>query len=305
MRRTAAELREAGAHVVVFLSHLGIKWDLEYTSIGADLIVGGHTHTALAEPQWLSKTAVVQAGDYGRYVGVLDLEVDTEAGRLLSCRGRLIPVSPAEVLADEAALAIIPAGAEEAEAALAEVVAVLPEELPHDPVGASKLGPWIAEALRRHAGAEVRLAPGGQALHGFPAGPVTRAQLMDAMSPMFSPALLEYKGSHLLGLLEQSEDPACHGHLLWDSGMRPRGKPVGRIFAAGLDRAPDGSLRVNGEPVDPDRVYTVGAPSLLGFAESGYGALAGVKMVRRYMPTFVRKVFEEALRGGLIPGAKQ
>ncbi len=290
IRRITAEMRAAGAHVVIFLSHFGIKWDLDYVEHGIDITVGGHTHTALAEPQWLGQTAITQAGDFGRYVGVLEIDVDLEAGKFLTCRGRLVPVNRDEVTPDEGALAILREESAAADKALGEVLTVLPADLPHDPVGESQLAPLVAEVLRQHAGAEVGLCPGGQALEGLRAGPLTREQLATVMSPMFVPALLEFKGSQLLALLEQSEDPACHGFLLWDKGMRPRGKPIGRIFTAGLDPA----------SIDPDRVYTVGAPYLLGFPDVGYPALAGVKTVRRFMPTFVREVFEEALRQGQV-----
>lgn len=310
IRRCVAELRTAGAHLVVFVSHLGLDADRQValTHEGVDLIIGAHTHEVLPEPAVVAGVPIAQAGSFGRWVGVLDLTVDLEQTRLVSCTGRLVPVDPAVTPADPEAARIIVEAMVAANGALSEVLVTLPRPLPHDPVGASELAPLIAEALRRRAGAEVGLVPGGQAMHGFAAGPLTRSVLLDALSPLFIPARLAYSGRRLAAVLEQSEDPAIAGSLLYAGGMRPRGQPIGRIFGAGLSYRVDGTapmgervrdLRVQGEPVDLDRVYSVGAPSLLGFAESGYTTLAGVTIVERYGPDFVREVFEQALRGGL------
>jgi 5'-nucleotidase len=310
IQRCVLSLRAAGAHLVILLSHLGLEGDRQValTHEGVDLIIGAHTHQVLQEPVVTAGVPLVQAGSFGRWVGVLDLTVDLDQTRLVSCTGRLVPVNPAITPADPKAVRIIAEATARANATLSEVVATLPRPLPHDPVGHSELAPLIAEALRRRAGAEVGLVPGGQAMHGFAAGPLTRSVLLDSLSPLFIPARLAYTGRHLAAVLEQAEDPAVAGRLLYAFGMRPRARPIGRIFSAGLSyridhSAPVGErvqdLRVQGEPIDPDRVYSVGAPSLLGFAESGYTAVQDVQIVERYGPGFVREVFEEALRQGL------
>ena len=297
----ATELRAAGADLVVHLSHRGLTQDRSHAEaqLGLDLIIGGDSHDALEQPEVVAETPIAQAGDFGRFVGVLELDVDLEARRLIRCEGRLVPVDPATVPADPSAAALVAAGREAAERALHEVVAVLPAALPHDPTGESRLAPVIAEVLRQRAGAEIGLVHGGAAGCGLPAGPVTRSGLMEAMPALFIPAKLEMTGAAIQALLAQSEEPQCHGHQLWAAGMRPRGNAVGRIFAAGVVRAAGGEWLVGGEPLELDRVYQVGGPSLLGFAESGYPAAASVRITQRFMPDLVRESFEQALRSGL------
>lgn len=299
--RCAAELREAGADLVVHLSHQGLPFDRAHAEagLGLDLIIGGDSHDALEQPEVVAGTPIAQAGEFGRYVGVLELDIDLATKRLVRCEGRLLPVDPVAVPADPSAAALVAAARGAAEQALAAVVAVLPEALPHDPVGESRLGPVVAEALRRKAGAELGLAFGGTAVHGFAAGPVTRSDVMAAMPALFVPALLEMSGATLEALLAQSEDPQCYGNRLGAAGMRPRGSAIGRLFAAGVARATGGEWLVNGEPLDAERVYRVGAPSLLAFPQAGYPAAAGVRIVQRFMPELVRETFEEALRNGL------
>lgn len=69
------ELR-ARNDAVVLLSHLGLKADLQLADRGlaVDLILGGHSHDLTPEPLWRGKTAVVQGGSHGRYLGELELD---------------------------------------------------------------------------------------------------------------------------------------------------------------------------------------------------------------------------------------
>lgn len=63
--------------VVIFLSHLGYDRDLEIAPRlpGVDLILGGHTHTVLAEPDRRGPIPICQTGSHGRYLGKLKLWV--------------------------------------------------------------------------------------------------------------------------------------------------------------------------------------------------------------------------------------
>ena len=107
LRREIDTLRGQGARLIVLLSHLG----LTQTSAGAAaeppgalhddavaeafpeiaVIVGGHTHSELQTPMLKGNTIVVQAGDFGRYLGRLDLTVDDQTGMITDYSGRLIP----------------------------------------------------------------------------------------------------------------------------------------------------------------------------------------------------------------------
>jgi len=86
-REMVQTLREKeAADLVICLSHSGI-WDDKKKSEdeilakkvpGIDIIISGHTHTKLTEPLFRNSTIIVQAGDYGRHVGVLDFAVNED-----------------------------------------------------------------------------------------------------------------------------------------------------------------------------------------------------------------------------------
>ena len=68
---------EPDVDLVVALTHTGIEADraLAEQVQGIDLIVGGHSHTAIREPERVGETWIVQAGSYARQLGVLDIRV--------------------------------------------------------------------------------------------------------------------------------------------------------------------------------------------------------------------------------------
>ncbi len=92
--RLAAELREAGADLVVALSHSGVStledgsWgdedvDLMRAVPGLDVVISGHSHTVLEEPILVDGRPVVQAGANTQYLGELVLQRDGERWSML------------------------------------------------------------------------------------------------------------------------------------------------------------------------------------------------------------------------------
>jgi 5'-nucleotidase len=81
------------ADLVICLSHSGLSEagkgedaELARKVPGIDVIVSGHTHTLLREPLRVGSTWIVQAGSYGRHVGILELEVNGGGNRMSSYR---------------------------------------------------------------------------------------------------------------------------------------------------------------------------------------------------------------------------
>jgi 5'-nucleotidase len=83
-RKMVKELRSENCDVIICLSHSGIEtdgkggWtgedvDLAKKVKGINVIISGHTHTILNKPLIVNGIPIVQAGEYGEYVGKLSL----------------------------------------------------------------------------------------------------------------------------------------------------------------------------------------------------------------------------------------
>jgi 5'-nucleotidase len=116
-RQRVAELEAKGVNKIILLTHVGLARDMELAATvpGVDLIVGGHSHSLLADPaamQTLGKTVdgdypvlvkgadghevpVVTAWKWSRVLGRIDVTFD-DAGRVTSAKG-----SPLLLVADE------------------------------------------------------------------------------------------------------------------------------------------------------------------------------------------------------------
>lgn len=68
------ELKKEADHVIL-LSHVGVDVDREIAKNvpGIDLIIGGHSHTQIKEPELVNGTYIVQDWEYGKSIGRADL----------------------------------------------------------------------------------------------------------------------------------------------------------------------------------------------------------------------------------------
>ncbi|MBF6648935.1 thiosulfohydrolase SoxB [Methylobacter sp. BlB1] len=97
LQRTINHIKAAKeADAIVLLSHNGAPVDLKLASrvSGLDVILGGHIHDALPKPIPVKNaggtTWVTNAGSHGKFLAVLDLDI--QPGRLRDLRYRLLPV---------------------------------------------------------------------------------------------------------------------------------------------------------------------------------------------------------------------
>lgn len=102
-KQMVAEFEGMGIDKVIALTHIGfddnaaIDNDQELAKAveGIDVIVGGHTHTELADPvlvnQFDAPTIIVQTGQYGDNLGTLNVEFN-EQGEVYAYAGELVEI---------------------------------------------------------------------------------------------------------------------------------------------------------------------------------------------------------------------
>ncbi len=86
-----------GGDVLVVLSHLGLRLDrtLAQRVPRIDLLLGGHSHDTLFEPEYAGDVPIVHAGPYGRYVSRSELAYDASRARFSLTGFGLVPLLPA------------------------------------------------------------------------------------------------------------------------------------------------------------------------------------------------------------------
>jgi len=272
-RRMVAGLRPQ-ADLIVALTHLGIEEDEKLAAAvpGIDVIVGGHTHTKLEQPELVGTTLILQAFERGVVLGRLDLEI--AQGKIASDRYRLIPVTAAA--GEDPEVAAVVAGYS---AKLGERMSERIGEAAADLEGAkdamrtreTNLGSLVADVMREAAGADVALVNGGTIRAGIPAGPVTVGTIYDALP--FDNWLMSFAltGRELREALETGVSrvevrdggfPQISGMAFTFDSQAPAGKRVV-------------SVTVGDAPLDESRRYVLATHDFLAAGGNGYTVFAG------------------------------
>ena len=260
----------------IALTHIGVPADqkLAREVPQLDLIVGGHSHTALEKPIIENGVPIVQAGCYARFLGVLCVEVDTEANTLEILSHRLVPIDES-IAADPEVSAIVEGYAEKVRPLLDKVIGQAKSEILNTPTASAidtPLGTYIAEALKTQAQADIGFYNRGGVRGHLAQGPLT-VRTLHEMFPFDDPiVVLEASGEELLAVLAQ-----------------------GRTTRAKLSASRNLSFRgatalLDGQPIAPEKRYTLAVTGFLSTGGDGMSQLGGLKTLRTL--GFTREVMQ-------------
>jgi 5'-nucleotidase len=272
-----AALRGQGAQVVVLLSHLGLAYDsaIAQNVPGIDFVVEGHKHDLFPEPLAIpnpggTQTLVVSAGEFYEHVGRLRFTVSNGAVlfddyELLRADAGVPPSPEFAPLVEQLKAGIVAHYGEDVYATpLATAARFLAKDYdPLRPQRDTAMGNLVTDALRDATGTEIALTAYGLVSEGIHKGPVVGADVFRSVSYGFDPqtrlgfhlATFRIKGSELLKGIEITLSflGVADDFFLQFSGLRytyDSRLPAGQ-------RVLPGSVRVNGAPLDPERLYTV------------------------------------------------
>lgn len=183
MAEVVAEVRDAGAELVVLLSHNGFDVDRKLAARvpGIDVILTGHTHDALPEPVLVGETILIASGSNGKFVSRVDLDV--REGRMMGFRHKLIPIFSDVIAPDADVAAAIDAERVPFQAELDEVLGTTDSLLYRR---GNFNGTWddlILNAMLEEREADIGLSPGfrwGPSL--LPGAEITREDLYNSTS---------------------------------------------------------------------------------------------------------------------------
>jgi 2',3'-cyclic-nucleotide 2'-phosphodiesterase (5'-nucleotidase family) len=80
--------------MLLVLSHVGLSLDRQLARRlpRIDLLLGGHSHDTLYQPEYVDDVPIVHAGPYGRYVSRTSLDYDTQRSRFTIREFELVPL---------------------------------------------------------------------------------------------------------------------------------------------------------------------------------------------------------------------
>lgn len=296
--------------LIVILSHLGFHGDTELARKveGIDVIVGGHSHTKVEKPFLAGTTAIVQAFEHGKALGVLDVVLRN--GRIVRVDGRLEPIRPVGE-AHAAVGSIVAKYQHQVDGVMNQQVGEAREDLDGANVRSreTNLGNFITDIMRETAGADAAIINGGTIRTSIKKGPIKVADIYGVVPFDNYIVAIRLKGSQIRDTLEhgvsaveegEGRFPQVSGLTFTYDGKAPKGSRVKEVY-------------VNGSPLRDDREYTVATNDFLAAGGDGYtafgdsvksskdyavigGAMKGERLVYNDAGRWLRDVIMDSIR---------
>jgi 5'-nucleotidase / UDP-sugar diphosphatase len=250
--------------LVIALTHLGVEEDKKLAGAcpKIDIIIGGHSHTALFRPLRFGKTIICQAGAYAEYVG--KLVVNVRDGEVEGYAGELVPLGPG-VAEDTKIASIIETYKGQMNSVWRQAVgrtsvflegtrSVVRSDKP------SNLGKLTAYNMALNSGTDAALLNAGAIRESINAGEITLTDVFTALPFSDTIVKLDIRGSDLQRVLQRSLDlKAGSGGKLQSFGIK-YAVEKGKIIIS----------EIQGKKFEPDRYYSLAINNFLAEGGDGY-----------------------------------
>ena len=242
---------------------------------GIDLIVGGHSQRPLFEPDVQNGTYIVQAHEWGKYVGRADFEYFN--GTLVLNDYKLIPVNHKTDLVrleeNKDMLAMLRPYRDKAQKILqthvGHITGDLDGERRHVRSRPTNMGVFLTNMFREQSGADIAIISGGNIRYGLRSGDLTYRNLLMVLPFFDTMTTVEMTGKELqeyLSVVTQRDIGAGFPHF---SGISMH------ITQEGVN-----DIKVNHQPIEMDKTYKMAMLNYLSKGGDGYPDLSD-------MPTYV------------------
>ena len=189
------KLKSRGNDFIIALTHIGVLRDVKLAekTKHIDLIIGGHSHTALFEPVFAvnkkkARVPIVQAGQHTEYLG--RLVVDLVKGKPLKIISyELLPVVVQSSQVDQGMQELVAQA--DTELNISYGKDWLEEKIgfsdlqPKDAQGARKWSYFIADAIKEKANADISIHSPDMNGTNYPVGEITRRSVVNSIPRVF------------------------------------------------------------------------------------------------------------------------
>jgi 2',3'-cyclic-nucleotide 2'-phosphodiesterase (5'-nucleotidase family) len=271
-----SELRGKGVDLITVLSHCGDKEDekLAKEVRGIDIIVGGHSHTAMEEAKKINDTIIVQSGSHSKFVGNLQINIDSQSKKILSCNNKLIAVTNQTITPDPQVEKIIAPVVEEGGKKKSEVMGITEVALTHDRsrVTESIMGNVLTDSMREATGAVVAVMNSGGIRSQIKKGQITFGDLYRVLPFDDVIVSMDLTGNDIKALMENSAS-RIKGNL-HISGMTVDIDPL----KASGERV--SNIKIQGKPLDYNSTYRMATGDFLARGGDWYDTFKNSKNVK-------------------------
>ena len=206
------EVKKEGADVVVVLGHIGsaqkdgvstgeavvLMNALDKTDYKIDALISAHEHNVVKDK--INGIPIVQAGNNGRYIGVITLVYSTDEKSVIESSVDVVPVSlkqkehhRVKKIVEKSAFAAIP---------FEKTILGKTEGLYHDRHTVSPLGMWAADTMKEAINVDIAVQNGGGLRKSLLAGNITLGNFYD-IAPFDNTIItMEMTGKQIKDLME-------------------------------------------------------------------------------------------------------
>ena len=205
--------------MVVLLTHLGIEKDrtlakLLHEDWGVNLIIGGHSHTLMTEPEIVNGIPIVQAGKGSHQIGRFDIVYDERRKRIADWKWECVPINEKTAEKDELMEELVNFYRNQTDMKYKRVVTRLARKLTHPARNQeTELGNLYADLMQDESSFDIMLFGSG-AIRKQEFGPIVEFQDMLENTPFDDTVwMLEVTGAQFRKMVQHIlRDEAWEGH---------------------------------------------------------------------------------------------
>lgn len=280
--------------VCILLSHLGMEKDKEIAEkiSGIDIIIGGHFHILMDQPEIVSGKIIHTSGAQGEHIGKLVVEVSSNQVQLIEGMNYNILHLEESTAVQE----LIKQNREKAIDRLSEPFCRIDQNLWHDVVEENPMTNLLADALQDFLACDLGIINSGVINGGIAKGDITRKKIIEICPSPLNPTSFKLQGKDLWEALQQSLDTDyCYAD---GKGAGFRGKYVGRLHVSGAVIEHDGrnirNIYIQGVHINMEQWYTVASSDYLQRG-TGYKSLA-LNQDEQYSKEYLRDIIQEYVK---------
>lgn len=251
--------------LVILLSHMGWKVDMEYAKLvkDIDVIVGAHTHDILYRPSIVYNeksgrdVLVVQSGSHGKMVGQLDLKIRSR--QVTAYEQTLFPIRASEIKPDPEIAKYIEKLRAPYKAELEKVIGTTTTLLYRQGTWQSTADNLVTDALRARTGQDVVVKEPGKYGATILPGPITVEDIYNFV-PTESPVYyMKFTGAQLRSMFEaavdnvMNEDPLQQvGSYMWRYSGLELTIDFSKTYPDRIQK-----IAIDGKPISGNKLYSL------------------------------------------------